>query len=447
MMSEFETTGEPTWSVAELHEAINGLLLHVFGEQVWVEGEIRNLKRSAKGHAYFDLSDPGNESDPTRPMLSVTLFSSDRLNVNEHMRRAGGAVRMSDGVRVRVRGRLNVYGPRSSLQLVMSGIDPAYTLGVLSQDRDRVLALLAAEGLLERNAALAAVPVPLEVAIITSLNSAAHADALDELRGSGLGFRVTVLDARTQGTDAPAAIAAALDVAAMTGAHVVLLVRGGGARTDLAAFDTEQVARAIAASPIPVVTGIGHEIDRTVADEVAHRSHKTPTAAAASLVEQVRAVARQVEGAAVQLPTSTRGRLRRSQAELDGIAHRAGRSAGHHLRTAGRELDRLDAAVTRATAGTIGSSTAAVDQLTARLAPAARRRVTRSGESVDSFAARARAHDPTLAMARGWSITRGPDGRVLRSVEGLRPGHSLSTALADGTVLSEVIEDPTGAQR
>lgn len=438
-------TGEQTWSVSLLHDAVNGLLVNVFGEQVWIEGEIRNLKRSAKGHVYFDLAEPGPESDPTRPVVAVALFASDRLSVNEHIRRAGAAMRMSDGVRVRIRGRLNLYGPRSTLQVLMSGIDPSYTLGVLSQDRDRVLALLSAEGLLERNAMVPAAQIPLKVAIVTSLNSAAHADAVEELRGSGLGFRVTVLDARTQGPDAPGAIAAALAAASTIGVQVVLLVRGGGARTDLAAFDTEVVARAIAASPVPVITGIGHEIDRTVADDVAHRAHKTPTAAAASLVEEVRAVTRHVETVAAQLPAATRGRLRRVELELGTISHRAGRSAGHHLRSATRELDRLDGAIGVATSGLIDSATEALDQLSARVAPAALQRLVRSAEMLDSLAARARAHDPRLAMARGWSITRGPDGRVLRSVANLSPGDVLSTTVPDGTVLSEVADDPTGA--
>ena len=438
-------TGEQTWSVALLHDAVNGLLVSVFGEQVWIEGEIRNLKRSAKGHVYFDLAEPGPESDSTRPVVAIALFASDRLSVNEHIRRAGAAMRMSDGVRVRIRGRLNLYGPRSTLQVLMSGIDPSYTLGVMSQDRDRVLAMLAAEGLLERNATVPAAQVPLRVAIVTSLNSAAHADALDELRGSGLGFRVTLLDARTQGPDAPGSIAAALAAASTIDVQVVLLVRGGGARTDLAAFDTEVVARAIAASPVPVVTGIGHEIDRTVADDVAHRAHKTPTAAAASLVEQVRVVGRHIDTVAVQLPSATRGRLRRAEITLGTISHRAGRSAGHHLNAAARELDRLDAAVGIAASELLDSATETLDHLGGRVPPAGRRRLTRSAEYLDSLAARARAHDPQLAMARGWSITRGSDGRVLRSVGALGPGDVLSTTVADGTVLSEVVGDPSGA--
>ncbi len=314
----------PTWSVAELHEALNGLLVHVFGDEVWVEGEVRNLTRSANSHVYFDLVDPDRDGDPGRPMLSVTLFSKERQAVNRHLTAHGGAVRMGDGIRVRIRGRLNIYAARSALQLRMSWIDPAFTLGLMGQERDRVLALLAAEGLLDLNARVAFPAVPLHVALITSVNSAAHADVLDELRRAHLGLRVSVLDARTQGAAAPRSIVAALGAAVDRGAEVVLLVRGGGARTDLAAFDDETVARAIASSPLPVVTGIGHEIDRTVADDVAHTAHKTPTAAAAAVVQRARDFDRELEAAAAQMRTAMRGRLVRADTALSAAAHRPG---------------------------------------------------------------------------------------------------------------------------
>ena len=239
----------PTWSVAELHEALNGLLVNVFGEEMWVEGELRNTKRSANGHVYFDLVDPGRDGEANRPMLAVTLFAKERQAVNRFLTQQGGMVRMGDGVRVRIRGRLNVYAARSTLQLRMSWIDPAFTLGVMGQERDRVLALLATEGLIGANAAAPMPDVALHIALVTSIGSAAHADALDELRRAGVGFRITAIDARTQGADAARSIVAALRSAVERSAEIVLLVRGGGARTDLAAFDTESVARAIAASP------------------------------------------------------------------------------------------------------------------------------------------------------------------------------------------------------
>jgi exodeoxyribonuclease VII large subunit len=435
----------PTWSVAELHEALNGLLVHVFGDEVWIEGEMRNLNRSAKGHVYFDLVDAGRDGDPTRPMLSVTLFDKERQAVNRHLTEQGGAVRMGDGIRVRIRGRLNIYGARSSLQLRMSWIDPAFTLGVMGQERDRVLAVLAAEGLLGANAAAPMPLVPLHIALVTSINSAAHADALHELQRAGPGFRVTVVDTRTQGSEAERSIVAALGVAADRGADVVLLVRGGGARTDLAAFDSELVARAIVASPLPVVTGIGHEIDRTVADEVAHSAHKTPTAAAAAVADGARRFALDLGTIAAQLPIATRGRIVRAEHALDAASRRAGRSASHQLSAARREVEHLSRRAAGAAPRSMDAAERELGAVAARIAPAARRHAAQADSLLVGLAARARSHDPAVALARGWSVTRGADGRALRSVDQLAPGDRITTTLTDGTVHSTVIgtDDPT----
>lgn len=441
---DFGSSGpEPTWSVTELHAAVNGLLVHVFGEQLWIEGEIRNLKRQDRGHVYFDLVDPDDERDSARPMMSVTLFASNRQQVNDHLRQVGGAVRMSDGVRVRIRGRLNVYSARSSLQIIMSGIDASFTLGVLSRERDRVMALLAAENLLTMNSSLTMVDVPMNVAIVTSLNSAAHHDALDELRRSGFGFRVSVFDARTQGADSPRSIVAAINAASHADNDVVLLVRGGGARTDLAAFDSEEVARAVARCPVPVITGIGHEIDRTIADEVSHRAHKTPTAAAAAMVDRVSVTARALATVSSQIPSATQGHLKRAELRLSNAAHSAGRSASHQLNAARREVDRLALALVRAAPLAVDSTCARMDDLAARVGPAGRQRLLRSAETVDALAARARTHDPRFALARGWSITRGPNGEVLRSVDLLSPGDVISTTVSGGTFRSVVVDDQT----
>lgn len=433
------TPPEATWSVAELHEAVGGLLTHVFGDELWVAGEIRNLKRSPKRHVFFDLVEPDRDGDPTRPMLSVTLFDQDRQLVNQHLREHGPTVRMDDGVKVRVRGRLGVFAARSSLQLVMSGIDPAYTLGVMELQRDRVLAALAADGLLERNAGRTLPAVPLHVALVTSIGSAAHADALDELSRARLGLRVSVVDARTQGLDAERSLVAAIGIAAERGADVVLVVRGGGARTDLVAFDSEAVARAIATCPLPVWTGVGHETDRTVADEVAHTAHKTPTAAAAAVVELLRRVHSDLAAVSAQLPAAARGRLQRAEQHLDLAARRAGRAAGHQLVAAGRELDHLSRSCSLAALRRLDRAEHTAQQAVARVPDSVRRGLRDHDERLVGLAARARAHDPALALARGWTITRDAAGTVVRSADALRPGDELHTTLADGTVRSTVL--------
>jgi exodeoxyribonuclease VII large subunit len=451
-----------TWSVPEVNDWLATTIAQAFPDDLWVEGEICNLSRSARGHVYFTLIEPGDDRRSASSSLSVTLFDWYRQKVNLALRRAGGAVRMEDGVRVRIRGHLELYAAKGQVQFRMFAIDPAFTLGDLAIQRERILASLAADGLLDANARLALPDLPLRVGLVTSLGSAAHADFLHELEVSGIGFELVAVDARVQGVEADLTIAAALTELQLRGADVIALVRGGGARTDLAAFDSELIARAIASSPIPVWTGIGHEIDRTVADEVAHTSFKTPTACAGALVERVRFAADQAERAwtriaalAVENLDGARDDMRaiarllavQARARCDDGAHRLTRD-GHRLehaasRCAAEANNRLELAARSlgpAARRHLDRGEAALTDRRRRLLAAPPRALEQARRELDGIEARARANDPARILARGWSITRDANGAVVRHVAQVSVGSELTTTLTGGTVRSTVIE-------
>jgi len=221
--------------VAELNRAIGLVVGRAFQDEVWVQGEVANLSRPASGHVYFDLVGD-------RCSIGVTLWASDRLVVNAVLKRAGGAVRMNDGTEVRIRARVTWWAERGRMSLRMLSIDTAYTLGRLAEARDLLVQQLEREGVLTRQRSLPMPLVPLRVGLITSDGSAAAADFMHTLELSGLAFAITLLDARVQGVEAEPSLLAALDAVAAQRVDVVCIVRGGGARTDLAAFDRE-VAR------------------------------------------------------------------------------------------------------------------------------------------------------------------------------------------------------------
>jgi len=435
-----------TWTVGQLVDWVNAVVSQTLGGEIWVEGEISNLQRSSIGHVYFTLREPPDElagsGNGPASTLSVTLFEWHRQNVNRHLKRSGGAVRISDGVRVRIRGAVEVYGPRSQLQLKMSGIDPVFTLGTLAAERAALLARLDADGLLRANAAVPLVPLPTRVALVTSVGSAAHADVLHELAAVGIGFDVVVVDTRVQGPGAPEGIAAALATAARARAELILLVRGGGARTDLAAFDEELVARAIARCPVPVWTGVGHEIDRTVADDVAHTAWKTPTAGAAAVGERAVAGRRRIDELWHDIVEGTAVRLDGSVARLDRVATRIERTALADLERTGSRLSSAAHRIRRSADAHVIRGTQRVDAGARRVAALAPRLLAEQERRLDALAATARAYDPAVALGRGWSITRGPDGRPARAAD-LSDGDVLTTVLADGTVSSIVA--PGGA--
>lgn len=436
-----------TWTVAELSAHLGRVLAGALPDDVWVEGQIRNLSRAPGGHVYFQLVEPTEAGRTPRAQLAVTLLDAERHHVNEQLKRAGGSVRMADGIEVRLQGRVRWYGPRGVLQVRMHGIDPSFTLGRLQADRDRLLAALSTDGLLDANAARPFALVPLRVGLVTSRGSAAHADVLAELGASGFGFLVRDVDARTQGLDCGPSVVRALALLADADVDVVLLVRGGGARTDLAGFDTEVVARAIAAMPIPVLTGIGHEVDRSIADEVAYGAHKTPTAAAAALVRAVAAYLDRIDGAAAGIRKVGARAADVATERTDRRARRVTQGATWVLARRAADADQVVATLLRHGLRSAADADRRLGGRADALIGRARRQLARADRGLDALTAHVRAHDPARALARGWSITATADGRLVRDLHGLEPGTVLATRIAAGTITSSVTAvapaDPT----
>jgi exodeoxyribonuclease VII large subunit len=298
----------------------------------------------------------------------------------------------------------------------MQGIDPGFTLGRLAVERERLLHALADEGLLRANRANPIPVPPLRVGLVTSVGSAAHADFNEELSCSGFPFTILERDARVQGEGSAIDLAEALHMVATHRPDVIALIRGGGSATDLAAFDAEVLARTIATLDVAVVTGIGHEVDRAVADEVAHSAFKTPTACAAAIVGQVTAFADAFADLQESIAQRAGASTARAADLLDDLAHRTATSATAVL---DRRTDRLDDLVGRLRR----SPTATLE-----------RQVERLAGITDNL----RALDPARILARGWSITRLADGTLVRSVTDTATGDTLVTHVAGGTVTSTV---------
>ena len=451
---DLDDGGLPTLTVRELAEAINGALRRSFFEGVWVRGEIQGLSER-NGHLYFSLADDGDEGKAT---IAVSLFANVRFKLRPLLQRH--RLRLADGLKVRIHGYPDLFAPTGRLSLKMSGIDPRYTLGELALQRDELVRRLVAEGLYDAQSRRSLPAVPLRVGVVTSVGSAAWHDVTQELAGSGFGFQVAACDTRVQGEWAAEMVAAAVRTLGRRPLDVVLVVRGGGARADLATFDSEVVARSIASCPVPVLTGLGHEVDRSVADEVACLALKTPTACAGELVDRVRRFRQQVEGAWETIEAETADRLAGAERALGATARQAARQtrgslaiasarlAGHAERLPHQGRRTLDQATTTVAGAALRARRGATRQAEAGAADLAtagarlRRRTPVLGRSeartLDGLEARVRALDPARALARGWSITHAADGSVVRSTRDVAPGERLTTTLADGQVHSRV---------
>ncbi|MCB0998386.1 MAG: exodeoxyribonuclease VII large subunit [Acidimicrobiales bacterium] len=429
---DVDDEGSPTYTVGELADAINGNLRRRFGDGVWVRGEIQGWNERGP-HAYFRLVEDGEQG---RAVLNVQFFAPSRMRLRPIL--AKHRLRLADGLKVRIFGHLDFFAGSGSLGLKMSGIDPRFTLGDLAMQREQVLRRLVASGMYDANRRRPLAAAPLRIGVITSVDSAAWADFSHEIERSGLGFQLRVCDVRVQGEWAVGMVSTALQA---LGRHddldALVLIRGGGARSELATFDAEEIAVAIATSPLPVLTGLGHEIDRSVADEVAHTALKTPTACAAALVERVHDFCARSEQAWAAIARHAERSIGASEGRLHEVA------LGIRHRTLGaveRSDDRLHQRVERLVAGArravdraetaLGVASTSLRRAPGRLDPEARH--------LDAVAERVRLLDPATTMARGWSITRTADGRTVRDAAELTPGTELVTQFARGSARSRV---------
>lgn len=433
-----EDDGDPidvvTYSVSELAGAINDVLEESFDDGVWVWGEITGLSVKG-GHTYFTLVE--QTSNGKRSQLNVNLWRGEFEKIRPLLRKSG--VTLENGLRVRVYGELDFYAPFGKLSLVMRGIDPRFTLGDIAMQRDELVRRLRESGDYDRNKEVDWSPVPLRVGVVTSGSSAAWADFVHEIERSELGFVLRLADVSVQGDSAVSQVSRAIEsFGRRVDIDAIAVIRGGGSRAELATFDAEPIALAIARSPLPVVTGIGHEIDTSVADEVAHRRFKTPTACAAGLVERVRSFMDATENTWSEIARVSSDHLVDASTSLVDVTHRIAVHTRTALTRAEERLGHRSQRLTTSARGTVVARSSVLAAHTDTLRRRAPIVVTEHFRRLDELETRARLLDPRELMKRGWSVTRRSDGRVVRSLADVVADDTLLVQIADGTITSTV---------
>ena len=412
------------WGVAALLVATADVLAARFGA-VTVRGELSGFSRAASGHCYFSLKD----ADGAPALLRCAMF-----------RRAASLVDFApaDGHQVELRGRLGVYDARGELQVIVESLSRLGS-GALYEEFLRRRARLAAEGLFDADRKRPVPSHPRALGIVTSLAAAALRDVVTTLLRRSPHVRVVIYPSPVQGAEAPAALAAALQLAAQRReVDTLLLVRGGGSLEDLWAFNDERVVRAIAACPMPVVSGVGHETDVTLADLVADLRAPTPTAAA-ELAAPVQAEAlEQLDAREQQLRRALQRSLQNQAQRLDNAALRLGQPS-KGLVTQQQLLDGLEH---RLQAGLRHSHARAADpvhHLAQRLVRAAHSQLQREPLRLQASAERLAAQDPARVLRRGYAWIEAMDGRPVLSVQALRQGQAVRAVWADGRATAEVL--------
>jgi exodeoxyribonuclease VII large subunit len=407
------------WQVGALCRAIADSLDARFNP-VAVRGEVSGFSRASSGHCYFSLKDPNGQ-------IRCAMF-----------RRAAGMLDFSprDGDVVEAWGRLGVYEPRGDLQLVVESLARAGQ-GALFEQFLRLKAKLEAEGLFDSARKRELPRMPCGIGVVTSSGAAALHDVVTALRRRAPHVPVIIAPAAVQGAHAPGEMVLALGelyrLAAAGTVDVILLVRGGGSIEDLWAFNDEQLARTIVQSPVPLVSGVGHETDFTIADFCADVRAPTPTAAAELAAEAAESWLRGLDQVESRLAEALRRRVDLAAQRLDVAAARLGRP----LARLGAQQLRLGRAAHRlryALLGRMQTEAARFAAADAKLRQVLRSRLERAAQVLDHSRLRLELLDPRLILQRGYALLADEQGRPIGSVQQMHAGQALRATLADGEV-------------
>lgn len=396
------------------------------GRGLWVTAELSDVRQSG-GHCYMELVEKDN-SGTTVAKLRAAVWANRLPYLRQKFTAATGRD-IATGIKVMLAGAVT-HHPVYGLSFIVSDIDPTYTIGDMERLRREILERLRKEGVLGFNRSLPLAATPQMIAVISSPGAAGWGDFINQLtdNADGIVFYPKLFPATMQGASTSASVRAALAKIEETIDlwDCVVIIRGGGATTDLNGFDDYELARAVATFPIPVAVGIGHERDRTVLDELACVRLKTPTAVAAFLVDRVRT----------------------AYSRIAELTNNIIRYATERLRGEERRIAAVASAIPGIASGRIAAASARLIAQRQFIAAAARQRLDRESQRLDADARLLAVLDPVNTLRRGYSVTRllpedpasaaAEPGKAVRDASAVPSGARLVTTLASGSLISTV---------
>ena len=406
------------YSLLELNRLVRATIEDTLCEQYWLEAEIGQIGEN-NGHCYLEFIQKVEGHNTPVARAKAKCWRNVWGSVRPYFEHTTGQT-LTLGMKVLVLVHPDFH-EAFGFSWIVDDIDPRFTLGDMARRRQEIIRQLKAEGVFDLNREL---PLPLftqRIAVISSSTAAGYGDFCRQLEENKRGFRfsVTLYESLMQGEGVERSIISALD---KINAHIddydcVVIIRGGGATSDMSGFDSLLLAENVANFPLPVITGIGHDRDECILDMVSHTRVKTPTAAAAFLIDRLEQVARRIDDAADRITSYVQHRMEIEKMRLSRAAER---------------IPILFSLVK-------SKQENKMETLNQRIASAVQRLIDRRRHTLDILEQRTKSLDPTLLLQRGYSITL-VNGHALRSPSAVKPGDIIVTRLADGTVKSTVNE-------
>lgn len=401
-------------SLSRLQAQVKGVLAERFALPVWVAAEVSELKVNYSGHCYLELVEKGEADGIPKAQARAVIWRSHYPRLAGYFEAETGQ-RLAAGMKILFKATVN-YHELYGFSLQITDLDASYTLGDMERQRQQTIARLRQDGVWEMNRETEMPAVVQRIAVVSSRQAAGYQDFCKEIGKSPYDFRVTLFDAFMQGAAAEDSIIAALgEIAEQCDRFdAVVLIRGGGSASDLNCFNAYRLCSYVAQFPLPVITGIGHDKDTSVADMVAHTALKTPTAVAGWLVE----------------------RMARADARLAEAAQRLHDATVGILRTCEQTLGRHRGDLARLSAAAAAHHAAHLDHLAVRLPEAVREFLAQRAARLDTAAELAESRSPQRILRLGFALVR-CGGKTVRSAAAVGPGDRLDIELADGTIRAE----------
>ncbi|WP_028908160.1 exodeoxyribonuclease VII large subunit [Xylanibacter ruminicola] len=398
----------------ELNRLVREAIEDALPMEYWVEAELSECRES-RGHCYMELIQKDEQTATPIAKASAKCWANKWLTIRPYFERTTGQ-QLHAGMKV----LLQVYPQfheAYGFSWIVTDIDPTYTLGDMARKRQEIIQKLKAEGVFDLQKELQLPVFCQHIAVISSQTAAGYGDFCNQLADNPYGFKfeTQLFPAIMQGEGVEQSIISALEQIYDMPFDCVVIIRGGGATSDMSGFDTLALAENVANFPIPIITGIGHERDESVLDMISHTRVKTPTAAAALLIDHLKGVLETIEGAQSMITHYVQQKLSIANSQLSIISE---------------AIPRLFSIVkTR--------QEAKIDALYTRLPMLIERRLTSESHRLQLMDEKLKALDPTLLLARGYSITL-HNGRAVKDASQLPPGTEIETRLAKGTIHSVI---------
>lgn len=430
-------------SLLELNQLLAEVIEVGMPREYWVEAEISEL-RVVRGHCYIDLIEKSEGTNTPIARASAKCWQNTWSVISPYFEKVTGQ-RLRSGMNVLMLVSANFH-PAYGFSWIISDIDPTYTLGDMARKRQAIIEQLKREGVFDLQKELSLPLFCQHIAVISSANAAGYGDFVDQLESNAHGFRFVtrLFPATMQGEGVEQSVIAALNniyetflTSDETAPDCVVIIRGGGATSDLSGFDTLALAENVAQFPIPVITGIGHERDESILDMISHTRVKTPTAAAALLIDHLKRVWDYLQEAQGVLETNARQRMDLEQMRLQRAAQKIPPLFSLFKERQERRIDSMMRDMIAAAQRSISDDMNKLETLESIIKPMLERRVTGEMHRLQMLGQRVSALDPDLLLKRGYSITL-HEGKIVRDASQLKHGDKIETRVEKGTIHSIV---------